>query len=144
MNKNINVVEMSIVSTDEALNNAVQAKKFHKLWDCLTGTVAFMKEWHNGTGYMNGACTDPFVKDLAPGAYKATADDGRKLIIAVSKEREIVVLFERYTDGSKIVANKSWYLNSGNAAAIAALGYAVDDHTNPLWDVEAVINYVVK
>ncbi len=144
MSKNINVVEMSLVSNAEASNNVVQAEKFHRLWNCLSGSLEFIKQWHNGTGYMDGACSDPFLKDLATGAYKSTADDGRKLIIAISQERDVVVLFERYTDGSKIVVNKSWYLNSKDSSAISAIGYAVDDHTNPLWDVETVINYVVK
>jgi hypothetical protein len=141
---NMNVSEISLVSAGEANNNSVQFAKFHKLWNCLTGTVAFSAEWHNGTGYMDGACSDPSLMLLESGAYKSTADDGRKIIICVSSSHHVVVLFERYTNGNKITVNKSWYLHSSDNAAIAAIGYAVDDHTNPAWDVEEVVNYIIK
>lgn len=57
-------------------------------------TIAFEREWENGTGYFDGAVS---AVELAPGQRaKSVAGDGRRLIF-VGTRLGTVVAFERYS-----------------------------------------------
>ena len=73
--------------------------QFNQLVNSAT-VVPFDREWHNGTGYFDGAIPEEVV-----GIKTSTAEDGRRLVIIPVQYGMNVVLFERYTDSSKIAFN---------------------------------------
>lgn len=73
--------------------------QFSQLFNA-SAEVPFDKEWHNGTGYFNGAVDEEIV-----GIKHSTAEDGRRLIIIPVQYGMNVVIFERYQDSQKIAFN---------------------------------------
>jgi hypothetical protein len=143
---NIQVFEGTIVSHTEHRENIIQHMEFEKLYDRLNLSIPFNPNWNNGTGYLDHITTDRSLDDLSIGLYKSTDDIGRRIIIV--KGDAISGIFERYPAASiikKVVVGVPYLYRwrAARAAQEEVLGYSVDDHNDPSWNVVDVIRYLL-
>ncbi len=67
----------------------------------------FCSKWNNGTGYLNGAVSDPQFGTYPTGVWRFTTDNQRKGII-IKDDTGLYVVFQRYTDcNQQLVMNCS-------------------------------------